>query len=178
VKAPERLETIRLILRRPRREDADAIFARYASDVEVTRRVGWPRHESVDASRGFVEMSDADWQRWPAGAYLVESRESGTLLGATGMGFETPYRAATGYVFAKDAWGHGYATEALGAIVGVARDVGVVRLYALCHAEHPASARVLEKCGFAREGVLRQYADFPNLGTVGPCDVLCYALIL
>jgi ribosomal-protein-alanine N-acetyltransferase len=178
VKASERIETARLILRRPRREDADAIFARYAGDVEVTRQLGWPRHEAIDASRGFVDFSDADWQRWPAGPYLVESRESGTLLGATGLGFETAYRASTGYVFAKDAWGHGYATEALGAIVGVAREAGVVRLYALCHAEHSASARVMEKCGFACEGVLRRYAEFPNLGASGPCDVLCYARIL
>jgi ribosomal-protein-alanine N-acetyltransferase len=178
VKAPERLETARLTLRRPRHADAELIFARYAGDVEVTRWLGWPRHGAVDASRGFVDFSDGDWERWPAGPYLVESRESGALLGSTGLGFETAYRASTGYVFAKDAWGHGYATEALGAIVGVAREAGVVRLYALCHVGHPASARVMERCGFVREGVLRRYAPFPNLGTTGPCDVLCYALIL
>jgi ribosomal-protein-alanine N-acetyltransferase len=50
VKAPEQVETDRLILRRPRRRDADAIFARYANDPEVTRWLGWPRHASVDAT--------------------------------------------------------------------------------------------------------------------------------
>jgi RimJ/RimL family protein N-acetyltransferase len=108
----------------------------------------------------------------------VESRETGELLGTTGLGFETPVRAATGYVFAKDAWGHGYATEALRAVHGVAQRAGVIRLDALCHVDHRASARVLEKAGFAREGVLKRYAEFPNLGVDGPCDVLCYALIL
>ena len=34
------------------------------------------------------------------------------------------------------------------------------------------------KCDFAREGTLRQYAAFPNLGPGGLCDVLCYAKIL
>jgi RimJ/RimL family protein N-acetyltransferase len=154
------------------------MFARYASDTDVTRLLGWPRHDSIDATRAFVDVSDAEWARWPAGPYLVESRESGELLGATGLGFETPHRASTGYVLAKDAWAKGYATEALQAVTGVAHRVGVVRLYALCHVDHRASARVLEKCGFEREGVLKRYAEFPNLGVDGPCDVLCYALIL
>ena len=36
-KAAERVETERLILRRPTVHDAAAVFARYASDVEVSR---------------------------------------------------------------------------------------------------------------------------------------------
>jgi RimJ/RimL family protein N-acetyltransferase len=167
-----------LILRRPRLEDAEVIFARYANDGDVTRFLAWPRHESVDATRAFIEFSDAEWARWPAGPYLVESREDGGLLGGTGFGFETSYRAATGYVFAKHAWGKGYATEALRAVVDVARVIGLIRLYALCHIENPASWRVLEKCGFTREGVLRRHLEFPNLRPDEPFDVLCYALVL
>ena len=98
------------------------------------------------------------------------------MLGSTGFAFETPQRAATGYVFAKDAWGKGYATEAVRGVIEVARGIGVVRLYALCHPDNSASRRVLEKCGFAREGILRRHSEFPNLGPDGPCDVLCYAV--
>ncbi len=144
----------------------------------MTRLLGWPRHESANATRAFVDFSDAEWTRWPAGPYLVESGEDGSLLGSTGFGFETAYRAATGYVLAKDAWGKGYATEALAAVIDIARGVDLVRLYALCHLENPASWRVLEKCGFAREGILRRHSVFPNLRTVGPCDVVCYGLVL
>jgi ribosomal-protein-alanine N-acetyltransferase len=176
--APALVETQRLILRKPRREDAAAIFARYASDRDVTRLLGWARHESIEATHEFLEISDREWSRWPAGPYLVESREDGALLGSTGLGFETSQTAATGYVLAKDAWGKGYATEALRAVVGIAREVGVVRLYALCHPENTASSRVLEKCGFAHEGVVAQRCKFPNLGLDAPCDVLCYALKL
>jgi GNAT superfamily N-acetyltransferase len=57
----------------------------------------------------------------------------------------------TGYVLAKDAWGQGYATEALGAMVDVARRINLRRIYALCHPQHQASWRVLEKCGFSRD---------------------------
>jgi RimJ/RimL family protein N-acetyltransferase len=176
--APERVETERLILRRPRRQDAESIFGRYAGDADVTRFLGWPRHASVDATRAFLEFSEAEWQRWPAGPYVVESRQDGALLGGSGFGFETVHRASTGYVLAKDAWGKGYATEALRAVVDVARTIGVVRLSALCHTEHEASSRVLDKCGFAREGVLRRHTEFPNLRPGEPADVFCYALIL
>jgi ribosomal-protein-alanine N-acetyltransferase len=176
--APEVLETPRLHLRRPRAGDADAIFARYSSDPDVTRYVGWPRHRSVDETRAFLEYCDAEWTRWPAGPYLIVSREDGRLLGGTGLAFETSRRAMTGYVLAKDAWGRGYATEALSAMVAVARNSGLRRLYALCHHEHRASARVLEKCDFAREGVLRAHVEFPNLIPIEPRDVVCYAILL
>ncbi len=173
--APERIETARLVLRRPLATDAEAIFARYAADPEVTRFLSFRTHESLDQTRAFLAFSDAEWDRWPAGPYLLESRASGTLLGSTGFGFETPQRAVTGYVLAKDAWGHGYATEALQAMVEAARGLGLRRLQALCHPEHRASWRVLEKCGFDREGTFRSYAEFPNLAPGQPCDVLCYA---
>jgi len=122
--------------------------------------------------------ASTEWDRWPAGPYLAWSRANGMLLGSTGLAFETPYRASTGYVLAKDAWGKGYATELLKAMVEVARMADIRRLYAICHTEHRASWRVLEKCGFVREGVLHRYTELPNLRPGDLCDVFCYALLL
>lgn len=175
--APDRIETERLLLRRPVAGDAEAIFVRYAGDTKVTRYLSWPTHRSTADTRAFLEYSEAEWDRWPAGPYLILSRPDHLLLGSTGLAFETLYRAATGYVLAQDGWGKGYATEALRAMVELARSVGVRRLYAICHPDNRASWRVLEKCGFTREGTLRRYTEFPNLA-IGPCDVFCYAIIL
>jgi RimJ/RimL family protein N-acetyltransferase len=80
--------------------------------------------------------------------------------------------AITGYVLAKDAWGHGYATEALSAIVELARTLNVRSLRASCHVENIASIRVLEKCGFVREKP-DHYITFPNLGPI-PVESLAY----
>lgn len=173
--APDRIETERLVLRRPLDADADAIFTRYASDPEVTRFLGWPRHTSVDDTRAFLAFSARDWSQWTVGPYLVERRDEAGVIGSTGLVLETPERAATGYVFARDVWGHGYATEALRAMVALAPVLGVRRLYALCHPMHHASRHVLEKCGFEREGVLRRYAEFPNLAAGEMSDVLCFS---
>lgn len=174
MQAPERLETARLILRRPRPADAPAIFGRYAGDPEVTRWLGWPRHTSIADTMGFLAFCEAEWTRAPAGPYLIEGRD-GTLLGSTGFGFEAPFRAMSGYLLAREAWGHGFATEALRAVTELAPRLGVIRLHAFCHVDHRASAHVLEKCGYAREGVLRRHTVFPNSGLAGPLDVLSYA---
>jgi RimJ/RimL family protein N-acetyltransferase len=177
-RAPERVFTPRLVLERPRLSDAEAIFSRYASDPEVTRYVAFPRHHSVDTVRTFLTFSDAEWEREPAGAYLIRARTDGQLLGGTGLGFETPFRASTGYVLARDAWGQGYASEALLAMVDVARVTLVRRLYALVHPEHQRSMRVLERCGFTCEGTLQRHDEFPNLSPGEPSDVRCYVRLL
>jgi len=174
----EPLETERLILRRPRPDDAADVFKRYANDRQVTKYLGWATHRTIEDTRVFLAFCDDEWKRWPAGPFIIESREDGRLLGAAGLGFETPRQASTGYVLAKDAWGQGYATEALTAIVRLAARLGVIRLYGLCHPEHQASMRVLEKCGFLREGILHAYSPFPNLTPGRRGNVVCYGLAL
>lgn len=178
MKAPSRIETARLLLVRPASDDAAAVFERYASDPEVTKFLGWPRHRSIADTQAFLDFSAAEWERWPAGPYLIRARDDGRLLGGTGLGFEAEHQAVTGYVLARDAWGQGYATEALQAVLDVARSVGVVRLYAICHAEHRASLRVLEKCGFTRDDAWSQRAEFPNLGAPYRQDAVRYTLVL
>src|SRR5690349_15873347 len=116
----ETIETARLVLSRPSLGDVPEIFERYACDPEVVRYLSFPRHETLAATYGFRKMSDHEWSTWQAGPYLIRSRETGILLGGTGMSFETPWRAMTGYVLARDSWGHGYATEALGAMAALA----------------------------------------------------------
>lgn len=174
VKAPICVETERLRLRKPTSADADAIFERYAGDRMVARFLSWPRHRTADDSRTFLASSVLEWEAAPAGPYLIESRVDGRLLGSTGLSFETPRTASTGFVLARDVWGQGYATEALTAIVSIATGLPIRQLFALCHADHRASARVLEKCGFALDMHLPKHAVFPNHESPGPQDCLRY----
>ena len=174
MKAPATFDTSRLTLTQPGIGDAQAIFDRYASDAEVTRFLAWPRHQSLDDTRLFLDISASQWQDWPAGPYLMRARSDGRLLGGTGLQFETSTTAITGYVLAKDAWGLGYATEALEAMVQLARQIGVRRLSAFCHPNHRPSWHVLEKCGFVRDPTGAQQFAFPNLDPGRMQDVLCY----
>jgi [ribosomal protein S5]-alanine N-acetyltransferase len=177
VNAPERIETARLLLRRPQRRDAELIFTRYANDPEVTRYLAWSRHRGLRDTLQFLEFSDNEWEHSPGGPYLIEARDSGQLVGSTGIEFETEYRASTGYVLARDSWGMGYASEALLGIVGVCATLGLARLHAMAHVEHTASRRVLEKCGFVHEGTLSRHTLFPNIDTQRPYDVASYSRV-
>jgi ribosomal-protein-alanine N-acetyltransferase len=173
--APERFTSARIEYRRPALSDVEPIFTRYAADPDVTRYLAWPRHVTLHDTRVFIDFSDGEWRTWGCGPYLMTSLLSGDLLGSTGISFDSPDVGSTGYVVARDAWGHGYATEALGAMRELGGALGLRRMYAVCHVDHKASARVMEKCGFRLEGVLRRHLTFPNLGS-GWRDVLCYAV--
>jgi [ribosomal protein S5]-alanine N-acetyltransferase len=178
MKAPETIQTARLLIRRPVSTDAEAIFRRYASDPVVTRYLSWPTHRTLADTQAFLAWDETEWQNAPSGSYLIFLREEDRLLGSTGLSFKTPTRAVTGYVFAQDAWGNGYATEALMAMVELARQTGVQRLEAVCHVDHRPSAHVLEKCGFQRDTDLRESFAFPNLAPGVRSDVLSYAVTL
>ncbi|MFO7692903.1 MAG: GNAT family protein [Vicinamibacterales bacterium] len=176
--APPRVETERLVLAPPAPDDAAAIFERYASDADVTRYVGWPRHRNLADTESFLAFSAGQWAQTGAGPYLIRARHDGQLLGGTGLQMDSSDLAMTGYVLAKDAWGLGYATEALRGMIDVARGIGVAGLYALCHPAHRASWHVLEKCGFERDPQWTRQVEFPNLAPGVAQDVRRYALRL
>lgn len=175
VSAPEQLSTARLILRRPTSRDVEAIYA-YASDSETTRMMAWPRHRTLEDTRGFLSFAEEEWRRTGCGVYLV-CTTGGELLGSTGLHLSTPTRAVIGYIFGRPYWGQGFATEAAAAMIELARALDIIRVEADVVASHLASARVLEKIGMELEGIRRSYLVAPNLST-HPVDVRTYARIL
>ena len=65
--------------------------------------------------------------------------------------------ARLGYCFDDTAWGHGYATEAARGLLQWTFDtLDLNRVQAETDTRNVASARVLEKLGFVREGMLRE----------------------
>jgi RimJ/RimL family protein N-acetyltransferase len=82
-----------------------------------------------------------------------------------------------GYVLGRKFWGQGYMTEAVRAVVDYAlAEPEVFRVWAVCDVENAASARVLEKAGMRREGILRRWSMHPNISDE-PRDSLCYARV-
>ena len=74
------------------------------------------------------------------------------------------HAAHIGYVLSRKLWGGGYMTEAANAVVEWAINLSFVyRVWAVCDCENKASARVLEKVGMQREGILRRYIVHPNV---------------
>jgi ribosomal-protein-alanine N-acetyltransferase len=171
-KAPEQFTTRRFTLRKPVLSDAAAVFG-WASDVEVTRYMGWPTHKSIADTQGFMTFATREWVEKGVGTYFVEHQ--GRVIGSTGLHVVNRNRAMIGYIFRRDAWGQGFATESCRAMVELGRSLGFARIEAQCHTTHGPSARVLEKAGMEFEGVLRSYLVFPNLDGA-PGDVRSYSV--
>lgn len=77
----------------------------------------------------------------------------GSLIPQTG---EHRINAEIGYWLGEAYWGKGYATEAVKQLVAFAfNDLGLTRVYAYIFSFNTASMRVLEKCGFQAEAVLK-----------------------
>ncbi|MBU2548058.1 MAG: GNAT family N-acetyltransferase, partial [Proteobacteria bacterium] len=82
--------------------------------------------------------------------------------------------AELGYWLAEPYWGRGIVTACLLRYMEFQFDrYDWLRVYAEPFADNPASIRVLEKCGFSREGLLRQHAV--KAGQV--MDIVLYARI-
>ena len=171
------IHTDRLVLRRPQRTDVPALFDAFCADPEVTRWLSWATHRSTEDTHAFIDASDADWSRSPSGPMLILTRHDGELIGSTGVAFETPTRASTSYVLRRSVWGRGYASEAMASMVVLSEQHDVVRLQVICHVDHLASARVLEKSGLLFEGILRAHTVFPNAGLTYPQDVRCFGRV-
>jgi len=87
------------------------------------------------------------------------------------------WRADLGYVIAQEYWGNGYATEVTKSVVEWAlMQADIFRVWATCDVENPASARVLEKAGMQREGILRRFTVHPNISDE-PRDSYCYSAV-
>lgn len=159
----ERIGTTRLVFRRPRLDDAAAIFAGWAADPIATQYMAWRRHRSPEDTLEFLRFSELEWERWPAGPYVIELGDSGVLIGSCGFGFRGESRAEIGYILSPSRWRLGYATEALQAQIEVAAGhLTPIALQASVHPDNLASQRVLSKCGFTADASgVRQ--TFPNL---------------
>lgn len=64
-------------------------------------------------------------------------------------------RAEVGFILGRDAWGQGFALEAMRTVVSFAALNGLRRLTARTHLGNRRSEALLEKIGFSKEGLLR-----------------------
>jgi len=179
---PETHESERLLFRPPRVSDAEAVFQRYSQDGEVTRFLTWAPHTSIEQTREFLAESERWWRDGTRFPWLLIDRQTDRVLGMIELRVDQGpaadgRRAEVGYVLARDAWGNGYMTEALRAVIDLALcDERLSRIWATCDVENRASARVLEKAGMVVEGRLRRHAVHPNLDSQ-PRDSLIYAIV-
>jgi RimJ/RimL family protein N-acetyltransferase len=155
-----RLETERLILRKPELGDLDG-YVQIWSDPEVVRFLGGRTQSREDVPHG-IERMLKQWDRHGVGLFSVLRKEDERLVGRVGYllwdperwvnamheELEDPLELEIGWVIASAFWNKGYATEAAAACRDHAFDeLGRDRVISLIAPENVASIRVAEKIG-------------------------------
>lgn len=157
--APEYpIRTARLLLRPITIDDAAAMHA-YKSDPDVVRYVPYAPLDLAEVERRIATTwsNSRFTQQGDAVCLAVENRESGELLGDVVLFWrsETDRAGEVGYIFDPRTAGHGYATEAVGALLALGFDgLGLHRIAARIDERNTSSARVVERLGFRHEAQL------------------------
>lgn len=165
----------RILLRVPRLDDAEELFASITSDPKVTEFLTWTPHPDVDETRRVItELFNVgdDHTR------LVVLRDTGEIVGQLGYRQRRKHTAVLGYCLATRFWGRGLMSEAVGvALQRLQQDSQLRRVTAAVHVDNSRSARVVQKCGFVFRRRLTRHTLFPNISPE-PQDCLLYARMI
>jgi len=167
------LETERLILRTWTLEDADD-FYEYAKHPEVGLNGGWEPHTNKDVSRNIIQYFIKEDDIW-----AIVHKESGKVIGSIGLHADGKRPniqvKELGFVLSADYWGKGIATEAAKRTIAHAFEdlnLDVVSTYHKTFNER--AKRVIEKCGFVHEGILRHASKRYDNQIF---DAACYSIL-
>jgi ribosomal-protein-alanine N-acetyltransferase len=152
------LLTDRLRLRPFASADADSLFALH-SDAFVLRYWDSPPWTDRNRAQRFIEACERMAEEGSGARLAMVRLSDGAFIGWCSLTRWNPeYRSASmGYCLDRGAWGHGYATEGGYALLQWAfATLDLNRVQAETDTRNVASARVLEKLGFVREGTLRE----------------------
>jgi ribosomal-protein-alanine N-acetyltransferase len=138
--------------------DAQSI-AKYANNrkIWINLRDAFPHPYSLQDAESFISRVA---EKNPATVFAIATQAE--AIGSIGLmpGKDVHrYTAEMGYWLAEPFWGEGIMTQAVKSLTAYAiHDLRLHRIYAEPYATNPASAKVLEKAGFKREGILRSNA--------------------
>ncbi|MFM0213588.1 GNAT family N-acetyltransferase [Paraburkholderia sediminicola] len=154
---PVTLTTPRLILRPLRDEDAQALFAIW-SDADAMRYFSFPAMTCFDQATDRVVRKLKTSANGQDLIFVLELRATGEVLGDCALfhADEQCRRAEIGFSLQRNHWGGGYMSEAASALIEHAfGTLNLRRIEADIDPRNVASARLLERLGFVREGLLR-----------------------
>lgn len=158
------IETERLILRQWREEDLEP-FAEMSRDEEVMRWLGGVL--TYERARAYMERAHDAFARLGMCRFAIARKSDGVFIGACGLmpSFEAlpvPPFIDMGWRLSRQAWGHGYATEAARAVLhdGFTR-LDLPEIDAITAEINLRSRGVMERLGMVYDA---QLSGFPGPG--------------
>jgi [ribosomal protein S5]-alanine N-acetyltransferase len=153
------LETERLRLVEITPIHAVSLFEILSLD-EVTKYYGTARFTSIEEAKKLIDMFQKGYyekrsMRW--GIILKENDQFIGTLGLNGLQLKNK-KAEIGYEIHPSYWRKGYTSEAIKEVLRYSYlELELNRIGAVVYLENEASSKLLEKLGFKKEGVLRDY---------------------
>jgi ribosomal-protein-alanine N-acetyltransferase len=153
---PPILETERLRLEPLTPDDTRHIFPLMA-DAEVMAFWDVGEIDDPDVIARIVEGEVEEMAQDRAVYWAIRSLGGADFIGTCDLSEidRRHHRAEVGFLLGREAWGEGYALEAMQAVMAYAGARGLKRLLARTHLGNRRSEALLEKLGFEEEGTLR-----------------------
>ena len=130
-------------------------FMEWATDDEVTKYMMWNSYTSRSEAEGFF-VNIVEKHRWFKAVCLGE-KVIGSITLEKGKGAHS-CKADLGYVIARKYWGNGFATQAIKLAIQTGfKDLDIERIEAHVDPSNIGSQRVLEKNGFIKEGLCKNF---------------------
>jgi RimJ/RimL family protein N-acetyltransferase len=137
-------------------------LVQHLNDLDIydrTLRIPFPYTES-DADDWLALVAKIAQEQGRPIHWAIRSPDNALIGGCGFDGFQVgkSHRAEVGYWLAKPLWGRGIMTAVVQQVCRHAfEEFGLVKVTAHVFSHNRASARVLEKCGFREEGLLRKH---------------------
>lgn len=156
--SPPILETERLRLPPLEPGDARPLFP-LMSDPEVMAYWDSPEIDDPDLVADMVANQVVEMTAGRAIYWSLRSRAFNEFLGVCDLSdIDRRKRTAeVGFMLGREAWGQGFAQEAMQAVIAYAAASGFKRLTARAHLGNRRSEALLETLGFREEALLRNY---------------------
>ncbi len=139
--------------------DIPALFAVFG-DAEVMRYWSHEPFKSIEDARQYLNQIRECFAKRELFQWGIELNETNAIIGTCTLAHLDAQhkRAEIGFALARAHWGKGYIVEALPVLIRFAfEELGLERLTADADPRNASSIRVLERAGFAREGMLRSH---------------------
>lgn len=144
-------ETDRCIIREITVADVDRLYEIY-SDPETKQYIEDLYANKEDEIKYTEEYIANQYRFFEYGLWIVVDKSNNKIIGRAGLfNRENQDLIELGFVFDKNYWGKGYASEVLTAVIDYARsELSVTSMCAHVHKDNVRSKKLLEKLGFVR----------------------------
>ncbi|MBQ8568728.1 MAG: GNAT family N-acetyltransferase [Oscillospiraceae bacterium] len=156
----ETIETERLILRRFRYDDDDAMLKNFIADEKIQSLYSEPVYTTKDAVKGLLDKYIGSYEKDDYYRWAITEKNTDECIGqiAYFLVDSKNHFAEIEYCIGSEFQRRGYATEAASAVIAYGFDrINLHKVQICTKTINAASKRVIEKCGLTYEGTLRDY---------------------